>query len=101
MLSLQQAAKAVGKSKPTLSRAIKGGRLSATRTATGAYEIDPAELARVFPVPGDMTGTVKQREPGNGAGADPAADLPRPVMTASEPSGRGPRISLWPGPTRH
>jgi len=63
MYSLQQAAKAAGKSKPTLSRAIKAGRLSATRTESGAYEIDPAELARVFPLAGDMTGTVKQLEP--------------------------------------
>jgi len=71
MYSLQQAAKAAGKSKPTLSRAIKAGRLSATRTESGAYEIDPAELARVFPLAGTLPGTMKHLEPGNGAGADP------------------------------
>ena len=67
MLSLAQAAKTAGKSKPTLLRAIKSGKLSASRTASGAYEIDPAELARVFPFAGDMAGTMTQSVPGNGA----------------------------------
>ena len=35
--------------KSTIWRAIKTGRISATRTYTGTYEIDPAELFRVFP----------------------------------------------------
>ena len=48
MYSLAQAAKATGKSKPTIARAIKAGRLSATRADDGSYTIDPAELARVF-----------------------------------------------------
>ena len=44
------AAKATGKSKPTISRAIKNGLISATRTADGTgYVIDAAELHRVFP----------------------------------------------------
>lgn len=47
--SLAEAAKAVGVSKPTLFRAIKSGRLSATRRDDGAYIIDPAELHRAFP----------------------------------------------------
>ena len=46
--SLTQAAKEVGKSKPTISKAIKTGRLSATKVGTG-YEIDAAELFRVYP----------------------------------------------------
>jgi hypothetical protein len=48
-LSLGQAAKEVGLDKSTLSRAIKRGRLSAQRTDSGGYAIDPAELFRVFP----------------------------------------------------
>lgn len=47
--SLAEAAKAIGVSKPTLFRAIKSGRLSATRRDDGAYIIDPAELHRAFP----------------------------------------------------
>lgn len=47
-LSLGQAATAVGVSKSTLSRAIKTGRLSATRNPDGGYSINPAELERVY-----------------------------------------------------
>jgi len=46
--SLTQAAKQVGKSKPTISKAIKTGRLSAVKVGNG-YEIDAAELFRVYP----------------------------------------------------
>lgn len=49
MLSLKQAAEAVGKGKSTLQRAIKAGKLSAQISDTGTYRIDPAELARVYP----------------------------------------------------
>lgn len=47
-LSASQAAKETGKSIPTITRAIKSGKLSATKTDTGGFEIDPAELFRVF-----------------------------------------------------
>jgi excisionase family DNA binding protein len=47
--TLGQAAKATGTSKPTLSRAIKSGRLSAQKQEDGSYLIDPAELHRVYP----------------------------------------------------
>ena len=47
-LSLSQAAKLSGKSKSTINRAIKTGKLSATRHEDGTYSIDPAELARAF-----------------------------------------------------
>ena len=49
-LSLSQAAKLTGKSKSTINRAIKTGKLSATRHEDGSYSIDPAELARAFDV---------------------------------------------------
>ena len=49
MLTLGQAAKASGKAKVTLARAIKSGRFSASRTEDGSYVIDPAELHRVYP----------------------------------------------------
>jgi hypothetical protein len=47
--TLGEAAKATGNSKTTIHRAIKSGRVSATRKDDGSYEIDPAELHRVFP----------------------------------------------------
>jgi hypothetical protein len=47
--TLGTAQKATGVSKSTLSRAIKSGRISATKNDDGSYEIDPAELHRVYP----------------------------------------------------
>lgn len=49
-LSLSQAAKLTGKSKSTINRAVKTGKLSAARHEDGSYSIDPAELARAFDV---------------------------------------------------
>lgn len=48
MLSPNDAAKQVGKSKTTILRAIKKGRLSASRDENGNHQIDPSELARVY-----------------------------------------------------
>ncbi len=48
LLSLREAAEAVGTSKSTLFRAIRSGRLSATRDDDGQFRIDPAELHRVY-----------------------------------------------------
>ncbi|PSM54916.1 hypothetical protein C4L39_25745 [Clostridium diolis] len=48
-LSLVQAATLAGKSKSTLTRAIKSGRMSAVRRDDGTFGLDPAEVLRVFP----------------------------------------------------
>lgn len=48
ILTLRQASELTGKSKSTLTRAIKSGRLSASRNPEGMYAIDPAELARAY-----------------------------------------------------
>lgn len=47
-MTLNQAAKAAGKAKGTILKAIKDGALSAPKDEKGRYEIDPAELHRVF-----------------------------------------------------
>lgn len=47
--TLSQAATATGKNKATIQRAIKNGKISAPKNSSGAYEIDPSELHRVFP----------------------------------------------------
>jgi hypothetical protein len=47
--SVGEAARATGRNKTTISRAIKSGKLSATHNPDGSYSIDPAELHRVFP----------------------------------------------------
>jgi excisionase family DNA binding protein len=54
--TLGEAAKATGNSKTTIHRAIKSGRISATRKDDGSYEIEPAELHRVFPPKSDGNG---------------------------------------------
>ena len=48
-LTLGEAEKEVGVTKSTISRAIKDGRMSANRNENGHYQIDPAELFRVYP----------------------------------------------------
>lgn len=48
-LTLGQASKETGISKPTLSKALKSGRLSYVEKTSAGYKIDPAELFRVFP----------------------------------------------------
>ncbi len=45
-----QAAKAVGKNIATITRAIKAGKISASKGDDGAWRIEPAELHRVFTV---------------------------------------------------
>src|SRR6267378_656536 len=47
--SLTEAAMASGKSKMTIQRAIKSGKLSSSRRDDESYDIDPSELHRVFP----------------------------------------------------
>lgn len=46
--TLGEAAKATGKSKATISKAIKNGRISAQKDETGTFQIDPSELHRVY-----------------------------------------------------
>ena len=48
--TLGQAANATGKSKSTILKAIKNGRISAKKDDLGNWSIDPAELNRVFEV---------------------------------------------------
>ena len=47
--SLQQAAHAAGVNKSTVFRAIKAGKVSATRNEHDQWLIEPAELHRVYP----------------------------------------------------
>lgn len=48
--TLGMAAKATGKSKTTIQRAIAKGTISAHKEKNGRYSIDPSELHRVFPI---------------------------------------------------
>jgi hypothetical protein len=66
--TLGQAAKAAEVSKTTIQRAIKSGRLSASRQEDGSYIIDPAELHRAFPRDGHADGEMKQSVTVNATG---------------------------------
>jgi hypothetical protein len=72
-LSLLEASHRVGKSKPTILRAIQAGKISATRDEpTGEWRIEPAELFRVYaPVPEGTNASVQE-------GDD---DTPRTILT--------------------
>jgi len=48
MLTIVEAARKIGFA--ALARAIKSGRLSVSRKEDGSYEIDPAELVRLYPL---------------------------------------------------
>lgn len=61
MFTLGTAARHVGKSKPTISKAIKDGKLSATKV-DGVYQIEPSELARVFPSTSTTRATTSPQE---------------------------------------
>ena len=65
-LTVLEAGRLVGRSKSHIFRAIKSGALSADRDETGAWRMDRAELARVFPLaqsgaPDDLPRTVMVR----------------------------------------
>jgi excisionase family DNA binding protein len=49
-MTLGQAAKAAGKAKGTILKAIKDGDLSAPKDERGRYKIDPAELHRLYTI---------------------------------------------------
>jgi uncharacterized coiled-coil protein SlyX len=73
MYTLGQAARATGKAKVTLARAVKDGRISASRGEDGTYRIDPAELERVYPLTGTRTGHaghLERSSPPNGTGTE-------------------------------
>jgi len=54
-LTLAQAAAACGVDKSTVRRAVRSGRISATRDQGGVWHIEPVELHRVFPPAAERT----------------------------------------------
>lgn len=67
LLSLNQAAKAVGKSPSTISKYLNNGKLSYISKDDDGYKIDPSELYRVFPAKKENT----IRENKNGRSRNP------------------------------
>lgn len=68
--TLGEAAKATGMSKATISKAIKNGRISASKDETGTFKIDPSELHRVYP----PTVSIEQIETPNVAASEHSND---------------------------
>ena len=60
--SAGKAAIEVGKTKSTITKAIASGKLSAIKNASGAWEIDAAELFRVYPPALSNTVEIEQSE---------------------------------------
>jgi hypothetical protein len=76
MYTLGEAARASGKSKPTITKAIRTGRISAVRAEDGTYQIDESELHRVYPMIGQPNGKIlRSLTPGDTGitGGNPAA----------------------------
>lgn len=76
-LTLPQAAKATGKDRSTLFRAIKSGKLTATKNANGDFVVDVAELDRVYPVkiPRNNPTTLHSDALHHGAPAESLSDI--------------------------
>lgn len=75
-LTLSQAAKRVGKSKATISKAIADGRLSVANRDTTGFKIDPAELFRVFTPNCSPNGQTERNERASERGERPQVNTP-------------------------
>jgi len=73
--TLGQAAKATGKTKTTISNAIKKGRISATKNDVGHYQIEVSELHRVF----EPVKTGQSKDGQKVTAQDPLIDLVNPL----------------------
>lgn len=60
-MTLSDAAKWTGKTRPTIHKALTTGRLSGRKDSNNEWKIDPAELERVYPAykPVDVSGDGK------------------------------------------
>lgn len=58
-LTAQQAADATGMSKPGIIKAMRSGRISASKNINGEWEVEPVELFRVYkPTPQGVPGAL-------------------------------------------
>jgi hypothetical protein len=81
-LSAREAGERVGLTKQAIVKAIKNGRLSATKDDTGEWRVDPAELFRVYP-PGSAAPTDGSNQPPTETASD-AAGLRREIELLRE-----------------
>ncbi len=92
--TLAEAAKAIGRDKSTLARAVRTGRLSATRDADGVWRIDESELRRVYPVEMSAPGATVGATPG--AAAVTVGDAPgiTPSVPGAAPPDNGAMLQV-------
>src|SRR5687767_11039229 len=87
-INVRIAAELAGKDRSTIIRAIEEGRLSATKDQRGRYQIDPAELERVYGtlrVPDERTDAgTDETPPSSSSDAMRAAALTREVELMRE-----------------
>src|SRR5262245_21070377 len=83
MLSLSEAAIAAGIAKSTIWRAVKTGRVSASLTPMGTYQVDPAELFRVFPA---MPKNAEMKQPARATETGAVAALEGQISALKEVS---------------
>ena len=69
-LSIREAVKHYKVSRPTLTKALKSGKVSGTQDGQGKWSIDPSELARVYEPRADASGA-----PGKVLTGQPEANL--------------------------
>ena len=73
--TLAQAARAIGRNKTSVLRAIKSGKISAIRDeATGGWLIEPAELHRLYPPAADAVPTAGDAVLRNGGALEHGGD---------------------------
>jgi hypothetical protein len=80
---MKDAIKATGLSKATIHRAIKSGKLTASKDDNSHYQIDPAELARVYP---NKFKTLEQRD--DETAHEPSQDSSHTVSKTSKRDGK-------------
>ena len=59
ILTLGEAAKMTGMSKPTISKAVKSGKVTGTKGENGVFQIEKSELIRVYPEKTNKAGASK------------------------------------------
>lgn len=77
-LSIREAVKHYQVSRPTLTKALKSGKVSGTQDGQGKWAIDPSELARVY-----QSRTGASDSPEQALTGQPAANLATPNIPDS------------------
>lgn len=78
-LSIREAVKHYQVSRPTLTKALKSGKISGTQDGQGQWSIDPSELSRVYQPRTDTSTAPEQALAGQSATIMTAQNTPDPT----------------------